>query len=187
MDATVAALLGALIGGLLSAASSLLAQRVQSRSQWLSQEMQRRQQLYSEFIDAATSAYADALEHDKPDAPMLSRVYAEIGRMRLHSSNEVIGEAYALVHQILAAYRDANRTAVEIRELLAQDAVDIYIRPSGMRAGPSWSNSSRTRLSRDAWTTNPFRSRPRRAKRRPCLQRPPGRPRACRACSSVSH
>ena len=126
MDPTVAALLGALIGGLLSAASSLLAQRVQSRSQWLSQEMQRRQQLYSEFIDAATSAYADALEHDEPDAPMLSRVYAEIGRMRLHSSNEVIREAYALVHQILAAYRGANRTALEIRELLAQDAVDIY-------------------------------------------------------------
>src|SRR5688572_33404795 len=67
MDSTLAALLGAIIGGVLSVVASRLAQRVQSRSQWLAQEVARRQQLYSEFLDAAVCCYGDALEHDEVD------------------------------------------------------------------------------------------------------------------------
>ena len=126
MDSTLAALLGAIIGGLLSVLASWLAQRVQSKGQWLSQEIARRQQLYSEFIDAAVCCYSDALQHDEIDSTAVPKLYGEMGRMRLHSSEQVLIEAYKIVQKILATYMDKNRTGAEVGELLSRDAIDLY-------------------------------------------------------------
>ena len=126
MDSTLAALLGAIIGGLLSVVASWLAQQVQSKSQWLTQEIARRQLLYSEFLDAAVCAYADALQHDQIDTNAVSKLYSEMGRMRLNSSEPVLLEAYKIMHKILAAYKDTNRTSSEVGELLSSDAIDLY-------------------------------------------------------------
>lgn len=126
MDSTLAALLGAIIGGLLSVVASWLAQQVQSKSQWLTQEIARRQLLYSEFLDAAVCAYADALQHDQIDTNAVSKLYSEMGRMRLSSSEPVLLEAYKIMHRILAAYKDTNRTSSEVGELLSSDAIDLY-------------------------------------------------------------
>ena len=123
---TIAALMGAIIGGLLSVLASWLAQRVQARAQWMSQEILRRQQLYSEFIEASARCYADALQRNEPNAAALARLYGEIGRMRLHSSTAVITEAYRVAHKILDAYASTNRTTVEVRDLLAQDTIDLF-------------------------------------------------------------
>lgn len=126
MDSTLAALLGAIIGGALSVLASWLAQRVQSRSQWLSQEIARRQQLYSEFLDAAVCCYSDALEHDQVDLTAVAKLYGELGRMRLNSSEPVLIEAYKIVKKILATYMDKNRTRAEVGELLSNDAIALY-------------------------------------------------------------
>ena len=126
MDSAIAALLGAVIGGLLSVLASWLAQRVQTRAQWLSQEIQRRQQLYSEFLEAATLCYAEALQFEEANTARLATLYGEIGRMRLHSSDRVVREAYAIAHKILDAYGDANRSKAEIRDLLAHDSLDLF-------------------------------------------------------------
>jgi hypothetical protein len=126
MDSTLAALLGAIIGGLLSVVASWLAQQVQSKSQWLTQEIARRQQLYSEFLDAAVCAYADALEHDQIDTKAVSQLYGEMGRMRLNSSEPVLLEAYKIVHKILETYKDTNRTSSEVGDLLSRDAINLY-------------------------------------------------------------
>ena len=92
MDSTLAALLGAVIGGALSVLASWLAQRVQSRSQLLSQEIQRRQLLYSEFVQATARCYTDALQETEPDPVRIADLYGEIGRMRLYSSDTVLEE-----------------------------------------------------------------------------------------------
>lgn len=126
VDATLAALVGAIIGGVLSVIASWIAQRVQTRSQWLSQEIARRQLLYSEFLDAAVCCYGDALEHDEVDTTAVSKLYGEMGRMRLNSSEIVLREAYKLVHKILETYRAANRSRSEVTELLSRDAIDLY-------------------------------------------------------------
>jgi hypothetical protein len=126
MNATVAALLGAIIGGLLSVLASWLAQRVQSRSQLISQEIQRRQLLYSEFVQATARCYADALQQNEPDPGRMANIYGEIGRMRLYSSDAVLKEANRIAHEILQAYCESNRTKAEIRDFLASDSFDLF-------------------------------------------------------------
>ena len=126
MDSTLAALLGAIIGGGLSVLASWLAQRVQSRSNWLAQEIKQRQQLYSEFVTAASCCFADALQESEPDTVSLATLYGEIGRMRLISSEPVLREANNLAHKILDAYADTNRSRAEVRDFLAHDSVDLF-------------------------------------------------------------
>ena len=126
MDATLAALLGAVIGGLLSVVSSVLAQRVQAKAQWMSQEILRRQQLYSDFVEIAAGCFGDALQHEDPDAALLTQFYASIGRIRLQSSAAVVVEANRIAHKILQTYVDVNRTGQEIRDLLERNAVDLF-------------------------------------------------------------
>jgi hypothetical protein len=126
MDATLAALLGATIGGILSVFASWIAQRVQSKSQWVVQEIKQRQQLYSEFVQGTVRCFADALQQNEPDPGPLANIYGEIGRMRLYSSEAVVNEAYAIVHRILQTYNDPNRNREEIRDLLDSGAVDLF-------------------------------------------------------------
>ena len=126
MDATLAALLGATIGGILSVLASWIAQRVQSKSQWVVQEIKQRQQLYSEFVQGSVRCYADALQENSPDPGRLANLYGEIGRMRLYSSEAVVIEAYQIVHTILQTYRDPNRNREEIRDLLDGGSVDLF-------------------------------------------------------------
>jgi len=126
MDSTLAALLGAVIGGILSVLASWLAQRVQSRSQLLTQEIKQRQHLYSEFVEAASCCFADALLENEPDTTTLARLYGQIGRMRLVSSAAVVKEANNLAHKILDAYAADNRSKTEVRDFLARDSIDLF-------------------------------------------------------------
>jgi hypothetical protein len=123
---TFAALLGAVIGGLLSVLASWLAQRVQARSQWLVQEIKQRQHLYSEFVEAASCSFADALQQDEPQTANLAKLYAEMGRMRLVSSDAVVKEANLIAHKILETYAAANHSGAEVRDLLSRDSIDLF-------------------------------------------------------------
>src|SRR5258707_426313 len=76
MDTSVtsafAALAGATIGGLMSVLASWLSQHAQANAQWLAQDKLRRQELYKEFIEAASKCNIHALQHDEPDLLGLS-------------------------------------------------------------------------------------------------------------------
>jgi len=126
VDSTASALMGAIIGGLLSVLASWVSQRIQSKSQWFTQEIARRQLLYSEFLNAAVCCYTDALEHDEVDTTALAKLYGEMGRMRLNSSEPVLREAYKIVHRIIDTYMDVNRSKSEVGELLSRDTIDFY-------------------------------------------------------------
>lgn len=124
---TAAALLGAIIGGLLSVLASWLAQRVQAKAHRVSQEILRRQELYSAFIEAAARCYADALQHSELNTGTLARLYGDIGQMRLHSSEAVIREAHGVARRILDTYVDTNRSKEEIRDFLSRDPLDLFV------------------------------------------------------------
>ncbi len=125
MDGTFSALLGAVIGGSLSAFASWQSQCAQTKSQWLTCETQRRQQLYSNFVELAVRCYADALQISEPNIRRLAKLYAAMGQMRLHCSDAVVSEAYRVIHRVLDAHGDSNRSRGEIRDLLAGDSIDL--------------------------------------------------------------
>jgi hypothetical protein len=126
MDSTLAALLGAVIGGVLSVLASWLAQRIQSTSQLLALEIKQRQKLYSEFVGAASCCFADGLLQSEPDTASLARLYGEVGRMQLVSSEPVIKEAERITHKILAAFAGDNRSKIEAGDILAHNSVDLF-------------------------------------------------------------
>src|SRR5438552_3021752 len=105
MDASVisalAALGGAIIGGLTSLLASFFAQRSQARVQWFSQDRNRRQDVYKDFIDEAAKCYADALQHDEADVPELVNLFATIARMRVLSSPNVLEIAEGIGRKIV--------------------------------------------------------------------------------------
>jgi hypothetical protein len=121
----LAALAGAAIGGLTSVFASWLAQHAQARAQWVAQDKLRRQELYKEFIEAASKCYVDALQHDEADIPALVELYVRAGRMRILSSPKVVDSAELVTRTIVDSYLVPNKTFLELREMVNSGKVDL--------------------------------------------------------------
>jgi hypothetical protein len=122
---TLAALAGAAIGGLTSLLASWLTQRLQVRTQWLTQEKMRRQELYKEFIEAASKCYIDALQHHEADIPGLAELYAKIGRMRVLSSPKVYESAEKIARKIIDTYQEPDKTIPELRNMAKSGSFNL--------------------------------------------------------------
>jgi hypothetical protein len=125
----LAGLIGAAIGGLTSGLAAWLAQKTQAHVQWLVHERGRRQDLYKEFIEAASRCYADALLHEKPEIPempALVELFAKIGRMRLLSSPSVIASAEQIGRKINETYLEPNKTFPEVQQMIDSNTIDIF-------------------------------------------------------------
>ncbi len=121
----LAALAGAAIGGLTSVFASWLAQHAQARAQWLAQDKLRRQELYKEFIEAASKCYIDALQQDEADMPALVELYVRVGRMRILSSPKVVESAELVARRIVDSYLAPNKTFLELREMVNSGTIDL--------------------------------------------------------------
>ena len=92
----LAALAGAIIGGLTSFATSWLTQRTQLRHAHREAERAELKTLYDDFIAEASRLFIEALTNktdDMDDITGLVRLYAMVGRMRLVSDQTVIAAA----------------------------------------------------------------------------------------------
>jgi hypothetical protein len=129
MEASVltalAALAGAAVGGFASVMASWLTQRARLRAQWTAQDIVQRQDLYKEFIEAASKCYVHALQHDEADIPALVELYAKLGRMRVLSSALVLQNAEQIERKILDTYLAPNKTFLDLREMINSDSVDL--------------------------------------------------------------
>jgi hypothetical protein len=121
----LAALTGAVIGGLTSGVANWLNQRNQLRAQWLLHEKNRRQILYRDFIDEAAKCYIDALQHGKADIPGLVGLYAKLSRMRTLSSKTVIHRAEDVARKILDTYLEPDKSFVELRQMAIDGTIDL--------------------------------------------------------------
>jgi hypothetical protein len=126
MLSALAALAGAAIGGLTSLLANWLSQQKRVRAQWLAPDKQNRLELYSEFIEAASTCYVDALQHDQPNFSLLVALYAKIGRMRVVSSSDVLSVAEGIGQTILDTYTQPDKSFSELRELVLSNSVDIF-------------------------------------------------------------
>jgi hypothetical protein len=90
-------------------------QTVRERAKW---ETRKRETLYGDFITEASHLMADAFDHslDKPET--LVKLYANLGRIRLVSSDAVLAAAEACCDRILKLFSEPNRTMAEISTTL---------------------------------------------------------------------
>jgi hypothetical protein len=121
----LAALIGAAIGGFASVIASWLTQRAKLRAQWTAQDIVQRQDLYKEFIEAASKCYVHALQNDQADIPALVDLYAKLGRMRVVSSPKVLKNAEQIEQKIVDTYLAPNKTFLDLREMINSGSVDL--------------------------------------------------------------
>jgi hypothetical protein len=122
-----AALGGASIGGAMSFLGSWIVQRRDLRAQWLVQDRMRRQDLYKEFIHEASSCFAYALQHDRPEIGSLVVLYEKTSRMRIISSPEVLAAAQQVLGRIIDTlfHPAVAVTNAELREMFETGSADV--------------------------------------------------------------
>ena len=122
MDANLitglAGLLGSVTGASAAIATTWISQKsqtVRERAKW---ETRKRETLYGDFITEGSYLVADAFDHslDKPET--LVKLYANLGRIRLVSSDAVLAAAEECCDRILKLYAEPNRTMAEISTTL---------------------------------------------------------------------
>jgi hypothetical protein len=80
--------------------------------------MARRDELYKDFIVAASKAYGDAVVSSEPQIPDLIALYAMVSRMRVQSTPATIACAEKVMMLTIATFLSPNKTIMEHYELL---------------------------------------------------------------------
>ena len=120
----VAAIMGALVGGLASLASTWVSERTRHRRDLLQREITKRETTYSDFIDYASKLYVTSATHNLNDTDAnleaelegAVSLYGIASRIRLFASDRVIKEAEAVLDLILMQFGAENISVDELRE-----------------------------------------------------------------------
>jgi uncharacterized protein YukE len=115
---TLSALAGSIIGGLTSGVATWLSQRAQTRESQLAREMSRRDDLYKEFIAAASKAYGEAVVSNEPNVQALVALYAMISRMRVQSLPQTVACAERIMRATIDTHFAPGKTIHEVHELV---------------------------------------------------------------------
>jgi hypothetical protein len=128
MDAALisvtAGLLGSVIGGSATVATTWVAQRTVNKRELVRDEIRKREVLYGEFIAECAKLFMDAFLHALEKPEILLPVYALINRIRLVASPAVLAEAEHLVARLTDQYFSKNLTVDELRYLARSDKAD---------------------------------------------------------------
>ena len=121
----LSALAGSLVGGLTSGITTWLSVVNQARSGRLAHELSQRDELYRDFIVAASKIYCDAMLTNDPQMQDLVALYAMISRMRVLSSARTIACAQKVMEATVDTYFAPNKTVHELREVIKSgDGID---------------------------------------------------------------
>ena len=118
----LSALAGSIVGGTTSGFANWLNQRAQAKAGMLAHEVARREDLYRDFIMAASKAYGEAIMSNDPQIHDLIALYAMISRMRILSTPRTIECADRIMRITMETYRTPNRTVVELEDLIKKGA-----------------------------------------------------------------
>jgi hypothetical protein len=122
MDTTllsaISAVLGSLVGGTATAATTWLSQKTLTKRELMRDEMRKREALYGDFIGECAKLLMDALGHTLEKPETLLAAYALLNRIRLSSSPAVLAEAEKLLKQITGQYFAANLSVEDLRRQL---------------------------------------------------------------------
>ena len=118
-----AALGGSVIGGLISGFTTWLAQRVQVRAGHRAHQISHREDLFRDFIVAASKAYGQAIMSHEPEPQDLLAMYTSINRMEVLSSPRTVACVQQVASAVADAYARPNMTVQEILGMMKADAV----------------------------------------------------------------
>jgi hypothetical protein len=124
----LAGVLGSVSGASAAIATTWIAQKsqtVRERAKW---ETRRRETLYGDFITEVSHLIADAfdLSLDKPDT--LVKLYANLGRIRLVSSDDILAAAEECCNRIVDLYARPNMTIDEIFSTMRSNELEFFKR-----------------------------------------------------------
>jgi hypothetical protein len=114
----LSALAGSAVGGFTSTVTTWISQRAQARAVQRGHEISRRQDLYRDFITAASKTYGDALVSSEPQLADLVALYSMISRMRVLSESHTVVCANAIMRSIIDTYFSPNRSVRELTEMI---------------------------------------------------------------------
>ena len=120
----LSAVLGSLVGGSASVATTWMAQKTLNRREILREELRKREALYGEFIGECAKLFMDAFTHNLEKPESLLPVFALINRIRLCASREVLAEAERMLTRLTDQYFAKNLTVEELRELVRIEQAD---------------------------------------------------------------
>jgi len=116
----LAAVMGAVVGGLASLTSTWLGERSRHKRDLLQREISRRETTYSDFIERASKLYVasatHSIEEDEAEIEGAVSLYAVASRIRLFASDQVIEEAEKVLDLIIAQYGAENISVEQLRE-----------------------------------------------------------------------
>jgi hypothetical protein len=123
----LAALSGAVIGGVTSFGTSWLSQQTQAKVQARAHKLSQREELYKHFIETAAKAYADSLARQAAnlgEVTQLVDLYALVSMMRVISSTPIVESANHVVRLIADSYISPNKTLRELHQMVDSDSID---------------------------------------------------------------
>jgi len=118
----LSALAGSVVGGLTTGITAWWSSRAQARAGLLTAELVRRQELFRDFIIAASKTYGDALVSSEAKIQDLVALYAMVSRMRVLCAPETVACADKVLRMTIDTYLGPNRTIRELRELMTSGA-----------------------------------------------------------------
>ena len=110
----LAALAGSAVGALASFATTWITQHAQERNSIQAQSFARRERLYGEFIDEASSVFADALLHQLTESTRMVRLYAIRSKLRLFAPTAVTKAADEAVKRIIDTYMAPDMMPIDL-------------------------------------------------------------------------
>ena len=130
MDANLitalAGVLGAVSGASAAIATTWITQKNQTIRERAKSETRKREILYGDFITEASRLIADAFDHSLDTPETLVKLYANLGRIRLVSSDTVLTAAEECCDRILKLYAQPNRTMAEIFTALHSGELEVF-------------------------------------------------------------
>ena len=120
----IAAALGSLVGAAASIGTTWITQRTQrirANTEW---KLRQREALYGEFITEASRLVVDALVNSLEGPEKLVTLYGILGRIRLMSSEDVLGKAEDCCRRIVDLYSRPNMTVEQIRAAFNNEQLD---------------------------------------------------------------
>jgi hypothetical protein len=104
--------------GLTSGFTTWLSQRAQAKAGQLAHDLSRAEDLFTDFIVAASKAYGEALMTNEPQIQELIGLYAMISRMRVRCLPRTVACAEKIMLATTDAYAAPNKTTPELQQLM---------------------------------------------------------------------